>query len=109
YFPTPRPIAERLVELADYPESEDCGLTTLAPSAGTGALLEVIAWDFCSTAVEIDEGRAADLKAKFPHTWIVECADFLQWQPTANVPEKFDRIVMNPPFAKQDDIKHVNH
>lgn len=108
YFPTPRPIAERLVELAEYPDSEDSGLTTLEPSAGSGALLEVIPWDFCSTAVEINEDRAKEIKQKFP-AWFVECADFLQWQPTGNVPERFDRVVMNPPFAKQDDIKHVNH
>ena len=32
-------------------------------------------------------------------------ADFLNIQPDAS----YDRIVMNPPFAEQDDIRHVMH
>lgn len=102
YFPTPRPIAERLIELACYhPEDND---TTLEPSAGTGSLMELVQFEFGCTAVEVDAGRAQHLKDHYP-AWHIYHADFLEWESD----HLFDRIVMNPPFAKQDDIKHVNH
>lgn len=103
FFPTPRPIVDRLLELADIAP----GMRVLEPSAGQGA----IAWP-CAEAgatvdcYEIQQGNAALLAMGAPvdlgHT---KTADFLSIEP---VPE-YDRVVMNPPFAKQDDIRHVMH
>lgn len=101
WFPTPEPLARYIIGYANlYP-----GVEVLEPSAGKGALAEIIAETvgrenvFC---VEIDAGRAAHL---VDQGYPTICHDFLTWQPE----RPFDRIVMNPPFAKQQDIDHVQH
>jgi predicted RNA methylase len=37
----------------------------------------------------------------------VRCADFLEVQPTPLL--AYDRVLMNPPFGGQADIRHVTH
>lgn len=101
YFPTPPAVVARLLELADITP----GMSVLEPSAGQGAIahalvaaggevdmVEVLPANFCVLAEEV-AANAAHL------------GDFLAIEPD---PE-YDRVVMNPPFAKQADIHHVNH
>lgn len=110
YFPTPRPIVEKITTYAGLQAEEGVdgpGLSVLEPSAGEGAIADLIPFEFGNTLVEIHPKRAEILKGKFP-AFHVECADFLTWKPGEHTPKMFDRIVMNPPFAKQDDIRHVN-
>lgn len=109
-FPTPRELAERLVDLADIQP----GHRVLEPSAGTGALLGAMGGRMFGHnpergtvhAVEINRQLAGKLQQEFPLTE-VHCADFLDYQ--ADDFEPFDRIIMNPPFANGDDIKHIKH
>lgn len=98
YFPTPRPIAERLIELADIQP----GMRVLEPSAGTGNIATLIPGGCIVHCYELQEKHVQMVRAKG-----LSCvpADFLTIDPQPI----FDRVVMNPPFAKQDDIKHVNH
>lgn len=99
FFPTPAPLARRVVELSRI----NAGHLVLEPSAGNGALAEEIART-CPRAilscVELLPDNCAILAGK-GHP--AEQADFLAWSP----PGLFDRIVMNPPFARQADIDHV--
>lgn len=102
WFPTPDRLAARLVSLADVQP----GMTVLEPSAGEGAIVEHLFSGGPSKvyAVELDTHRCEKLIRKFP-TLVVMRGDFL----TAPIPERFNRIVMNPPFAKRADVHHVNH
>jgi len=98
-FYTPKDLAVYLVDLACI---ED-GNTILEPSAGNGALLKEMPGHTYRYAVEIDPDEAAKL---YPYATSVHCGDFLEWNGAGRM---FDRIIMNPPFTKNQDIKHVAH
>lgn len=97
FYPTPQEVAEYLVSLADIKDSD----IVLEPSAGTGAILKLIPPAQHRTAIEIDESRYDILKE---YAEQVECMDFLQYND-----EKYTKIVMNPPFSKSQDVKHILH
>jgi phospholipid N-methyltransferase len=106
-FPTPPELAKRVVELLEF----KAGQRILEPSAGTGRLLNAIheatplhEWnDLDLVAVEVDRNLANRLDQ---YTDDVRCADFLECNGDLGL---FDRIVMNPPFANGQDIKHIQH
>lgn len=102
FFPTPPEVVARLIGLAELSH----GLTVLEPSAGLGAIVNA-AQPITGyvAAVEVDENRAAALKSQGVASWVAE-ADFLTIEAGFVL---FDRVVMNPPFAKQQDIDHVTH
>jgi predicted RNA methylase len=108
FFETPPELVARMIELAEYGETEEKGtdFTTLEPSAGMGAIASKIPFEFGSTFVELDPFKADFLKKKFP-PFHVDCADFMTWEPGEHTPKKFDRVIMNPPFSRQQDIDHV--
>jgi hypothetical protein len=99
-FYTPAELAKRVVSLACI---ED-GHHILEPSAGAGALLHEMPGDTCRFAVEINP-EAADKLHPYAS---VHCGDFLKWGGHESG-RLFDRIVMNPPFCKDQDVKHVTH
>lgn len=107
YFPTPVPLAIQLVELAELRP----GMSILEPSAGMGRLIDSCAcsdWEWSGRLVAVDDSLAfvGNLKCKYlPEFVTVVHADFLEWSATTE--ERFDRVVMNPPFANAADIKHV--
>ena len=103
FFPSPPAVVARLIELADI----EPGMRVLEPSAGQGA----IAWA-CAEAgalvdcYEIQQGNAFTLAMAAPvDLGRTVTADFLTIAPEP----VYDRVVMNPPFMKQADIKHVTH
>lgn len=105
WFPTPTALADDVVARANIGP----GMSVLEPSAGEGALVDAILRREPTaevTAVEIDEQRAKRLNVR---TYCVN--DFLDdfttgWLLAGG---RFDRVVMNPPFAKRADIAHVRH
>lgn len=97
YFPTPPALVDRLLELAEVQPSH----TVLEPSAGRGAIADRIACEHL-ILVEIQPANCAALRAAGHHP--VE-GDFL----TVSLPAPFDRVVMNPPFERGQDIEHVTH
>jgi predicted RNA methylase len=103
FFPTPPAVVARLLERADIGPNEP-RWTVLEPSAGSGALADairaVLGVDLIQ-CVEYNYNLAQLLKDK---GYRVHCGDFLEWQ---GLP--FDRIVMNPPFEKGQDARHVQH
>jgi hypothetical protein len=98
-FPTPKNIAEMVIEYADIRR----GMRVLEPSAGTGALLDAIPNGCDVTAWEINSGLYGRLLSKYPDI-SVGIGDFLKlFEPG------WDRIVMNPPFDHGLDINHILH
>lgn len=98
-FPTPPPLARRVVDLAGIV----AGHRVLEPSAGTGRLLQPLPAGVDLVAVEIDHAMAQLLRGRFAGQ--VLAADFLELTDLG----QFDRIVMNPPFARGTDIRHIEH
>lgn len=100
-FPTPAELAARMVELADI----EPGMRVLEPSAGTGRILDQLPEGCEVVAVEINASLGGRLDAS---RRAVVIGDFLQCTPET-LWGSFDRILMNPPFANADDIKHIRH
>lgn len=119
-FPTPPEIAKRMCDLCG---STMAGLRVLEPSAGTGNLIRAILNNACGmecgvkiTAVEINPALARGLEEQRDKTlyangnnFKVLCGDFLDLRPVSLETGTFDRIVMNPPFCRGADIKHIRH
>lgn len=101
-FPTPLDLARRMVDEAGIQDGD----SILEPSAGTGNIMRACAGRNCTgVAVEVSPSLSNSLAAQFM-TWKVRQADFLQCNGDLG---KFDRILMNPPFADGADIEHVTH
>jgi type I restriction-modification system DNA methylase subunit len=100
YFPTPEPIVRRLIDLAGIKP----GMRVLEPSAGQGAIAQEVAKITDVDCIELLPKNVAILN-NLNLPGMIYPGDFLKMPA---VPA-YDRIVMNPPFAKQDDIKHVLH
>jgi predicted RNA methylase len=101
FFPSPPVVVVRLMALADVRH----GMRVLEPSAGQGAIAYACA--DAGATVDCYELMDANFVALAGDARIgaVRHMDFL-----AETPEtRYDRVVMNPPFAKQADIKHVIH
>lgn len=97
FYPTPPDIAQLLVQCAYIEPGEH----VIEPSAGQGAIAKALQ-DAGATVqcYEIHQPFCDELNEQGFKT---ECVDWL----TVNV--KCDKIVMNPPFTKGQDIKHVMH
>lgn len=124
-FPTPAPLAARMVEKAfEHRFTVQIGANmnercrVLEPSAGTGNLIAAVSeaaksdcasggfrTSFDLVAVEVNLNLAHALAAKFPQADIRR-TDFLTCNGDLG---KFDRIVMNPPFERGSDIEHIKH
>lgn len=110
-FPTPAALAERMVDMAEPRDGE----RFLEPSAGTGRILQALRATGRSlhiVAVEVNHSLARALHTahqaatdEAPQEVEVIAADFLETQALG----QFDGIVMNPPFANADDVKHIEH
>jgi len=104
-FYTPETIAEQMAFAAGV--NDDLTGTVLEPSCGAGNILNVIN-KFSPRAkvqaYDIDVDAIAVAKDAFPKYEIVE-NDFL----TIDADTQYDRILMNPPFTKGQDIQHVTH
>lgn len=97
FFETPPEMAQRMVELAEI----KLGDTILEPSAGLAGIAKFLPRENL-LCVEFDHNR--DMALTNMGYDSIEC-DFLGYTPHF----LFDRVVMNPPFSKQQDISHVLH
>lgn len=108
YFPTPEPLAQQLIRIACI----EPGHTILEPSAGTGNLIDVIRTvrsDVNVSFCELNCFLLDILRAKYEglsdvHFVGRDCLEFNRSELTL-----FDRIVMNPPFERGQDVEHVLH
>lgn len=116
FFATPAGLADKLVEIAEI--NDPCEI--LEPSAGRGAIIEAIHRKFPTLTVDCFELMYENLNyllndfsidhdirilltghnKESDFTKIVELisTDFIA---------KYDRIIANPPFTKNQDIQHV--
>ena len=115
FFPTPPELAKRVIE--------ECGVSArhkvLEPSAGHGALVGAALEAGADSvfAVELLAENCNFLRSNFGADLVdLHQGDFLQVLPPerrSNPQDRsvhtFDRVVMNPPFAKRADIDHVLH
>ena len=99
-FFSPPAVADRVIELCDLRP----GMTFLEPSAGRGAIASRALLAGCIVdCVEIQE-RNVQILCSTPYRRVVH-GDFL----ALDVSMTYAKIGMNPPFARQDDIRHVLH
>lgn len=101
YFPTPRPVVDRLVELADLLRIHN----VLEPSAGRGNIARALTDAALVTCYELLSDNVQALQELTLDRCVVHQADFLTVAPEPI----YDRVVMNPPFAKRADVHHVQH
>lgn len=103
FFPTPRPVAEAMRHFADL----DASCVVLEPSCGKGDLADVIyeAGVQDLFGVELNNDMKPHLAEK-PYTTITG-VDFIDFAAAPNIRKRWTRIVMNPPFARQQDIAHI--
>lgn len=101
FFPSPPSVVTRLIDLADIKP----GMRVLEPSAGRGAIAFACAEQGAVVdCYELMEANYTDIAADQRLNWVRQM-DFLAQFPEAS----YDRVVMNPPFLKQSDIRHVTH
>lgn len=89
YFPTPEPLALKMVEWADIRPGD----RALEPSAGHGAIARWFGETVDATAVEPSGELRSRLALVFPGKIIGDTFENL------HAVNKFDAIVMNPPFG----------
>jgi predicted RNA methylase len=101
FYQTPRAIVARMISLADIEPDQ----TVLEPSAGAGAIADGIrerfadsvsveCWEPCGALRSILEKKRHNLRGFY----FEECE---------TVHERFDRVLMNPPFERNKDVEHV--
>lgn len=98
FFPTPKIIANRVVELAEIKEN----MSVLEPSAGTGNLVDAISVPCDILCIEPFK-QNKDILCQKGYECIFDTFENFN----ANNIQKFDRIIMNPPFASQKDALHL--
>lgn len=104
-FPTPAPVAERMMDAAGLRP----GMKVLEPSAGTGNLVRaamargIAPGDF--TACEVSPDVAREFARDFPGVPLL-VGDFLE-QSLEALGGPFDRVIMNPPFHRGEDARHL--
>ena len=99
FFETPPNIVKQLIKLANI--KEDC--VCLEPSAGKGNIAEALSGIVGINNVYCVELDSENSKILVDKGFSVYKGDFLEY---VCVP-LYDRIVMNPPFTRQQDIEHV--
>ena len=90
FYPTPETVARAAADAAEIDESH----RVLEPSAGHGDLAAFLPKDR-TLCIEVSQLRCSVLKAR---GFTTECADFIEW--AGRTAERFDRVVMNPPFSE---------
>jgi hypothetical protein len=103
FFPTPRPVIERMLALADIQD----GHSILEPSAGRGDICDAVRERFDYSVRITSVERNHSLREILEHKGHGLCGyDFLELRPAF---ERWDRILMNPPFERGAEIDHVMH
>jgi type I restriction-modification system DNA methylase subunit len=101
YFPTPKAIVMKLCDLADIQPGQD----VLEPSAGQGAISTELyhrgAKVFACELLEAN--RKVLLGDGMPPISLFSEPDFMKLETS----QTFDRVCMNPPFEKRQDVIHV--
>jgi type I restriction-modification system DNA methylase subunit len=105
FFETPREIALQLIELAEIKEGD----VICEPSAGKGAIVSVIKEKHPSNkicAIEKHYEFYEYLFANYGFDLLLN-KDFLELSGLTIENKLVNKFIANPPFSKQQDIKHI--
>lgn len=107
-FQTPEPLADQLAAMANLADLPD-NARILEPSAGLGRLYRAIRHRTAAivTLIDISPDCMRELyreTAGDENAFLAQ-GDFLWWEP--HQVGSFDRVVMNPPFCRGTDIRHI--
>lgn len=106
FFPTPSWVAHQMIQLADI----QAGMSVLEPSAGSGAIADVIR-EMCPdvhlATIELSATLRELLELK--GHYLCREYDFFRHHITNNGADGWHRIIMNPPFQNRQDCAHVRH
>jgi len=101
FYPTPLNILRQMIELADLRSGD----TVLEPSAGDGAIVaEILKITHLVVAIELNRKCCKELEKILNESRVLN-HDFLEAEPA----KVYNKIIMNPPFSKQQDIDHILH
>ena len=99
YFPTPKTVVTEMLDRAEI----EAGMKVLEPSAGKGNIADLIREkepESDLSVIEVNSTLRDILEAK---EYDIVGSDFLEHE------GEYDRIIMNPPFEKGQDVDHVKH
>lgn len=99
FFPTPKTIVEDMLDEADIQPGEK----VLEPSAGKGNIADVIRETYPDNTLDVVELNASLNELLSEKGYNVVGNNFLKTS------GKYDKIIMNPPFEKGQDIDHIKH
>ncbi len=94
FYETPEELAQQIVDLADIIDGE----SVLEPSAGKGRIAQLV--PVPCDCVELEPGNRRHL---LWNGFRLVGDDFLKFN------DRYDVIVANPPFTRQQDIDHILH
>ncbi|PHS59284.1 MAG: hypothetical protein COB03_03045 [Alteromonas sp.] len=94
-------VAKQVMELAEIEE----GMSVFEPSAGVGSLADAAAEVVGKDNVDTNELANGLREYLTEQGYRPTSADFLTMNPSAD----YDRIIMNPPFSKGQEARHVAH
>lgn len=99
FFPTPKHLVEKIIDIAEISKNDLC----LEPSAGNGNISsEILKLSKNLTSIELNPEVYKELLNIDKHAIL---GDFLQY--AKETENKFDKIIANPPFNKNQDVDHV--
>lgn len=99
YFPTQAPVTAYMLDLAQIKP----GMSFCEPQAGSGHIADAIRGRIADAKIDVCEINPRLQQLLRLKGYDLAASDFLEWETT----QKYDRIIMNPPFEKQADIDHV--
>lgn len=102
FFPTPAAVVERMIFEADMPTGE---FRFLEPEGGSGAILDIVRARFKRATIDTFECHNTLREILIAKGYSLIGGDFLG----ADAAPLYDRILMNPPFEKGQDMEHVRH
>lgn len=97
FFATPKNLVNRMVKLANIKMSD----RVLEPSAGQGVIVEAV--NGLCASVDICEFMSQNREILKGKGYDIMCNDFLD----LSIGNKYNKILANPPFSKDQDCKHV--
>ena len=105
FFSTPDHVAHILMSFADITNIKT--ISILEPSAGQGAIVDAIYRVY--PAVKVYAYEAMDVNRKILKTKYKDKNFKLLGNDFLECKKKFDLIIANPPFTKNQDINHIKH
>lgn len=109
FFETPKELAIKMIEMLEVERGDNI----LEPSAGQGAIADLLPYNaelgIEPFLIELDKDNYDILKEK---KYIAQNRDFLECSLDDKFKDNissFSKIIMNPPFSKNQDIKHIMH